>query len=62
MPKGRPPSTAVGPSNEQEKHVSKLTDLLIKTGIAQMDPDPEPANPRWAEALLDSKDSKESDR
>lgn len=30
-----------------------LTDLAIRLGIAQMDPEPEPSNPRWAEALLD---------
>lgn len=33
----------------------KISDLAIRLGIAQMDPDPEPANPRWAEALLDGK-------
>jgi hypothetical protein len=35
MPKGRPPFTAVGPSNEQEKHMSLktiLTGLLIAEG------------------------------
>lgn len=34
----------------------KISDLAIRLGIAAMDPDPEPANPRWAEALLDGKD------
>jgi hypothetical protein len=40
----------------------KLSDLAIHLGIARMDPDPEPANRNWAEALLDGKDSKGSDR
>lgn len=31
----------------------KISDLAICIGLAAMDPDPEPANPRWAEALLD---------
>lgn len=40
----------------------KLSDLAIRLGLAQVDPEPEPANPRWAEALLDGKDSKEQGR
>lgn len=64
MPKARLPFTAAGPSNEQEKYPMKISDLAIRLGIAQMDPNPEPGNQRWAEALLDgAKDeSKGSDR
>lgn len=41
----------------------KISDLAIRLGIATMDPDPEPSNPRWAEALLDGKDEPQgSDR
>jgi len=31
----------------------KLSDLAIRLGIAEMDPNPEPANRHWPEALLD---------
>lgn len=38
----------------------KISDLAIRLGIAQMDPEPEPASPRWAEGLLDDDSRDES--